>query len=269
MEGVLVHVLRRVNDFNRSVLEVLTAMRDQFGFYTGCLNLYDALRAVKAPVCFPELDAAPGTFLLHQLSDVFLALKQGKMPVTNDVNLNGIRLCLIMGSNQGGKTTFLRSVGIAQIMAQSGLFVAAMDCHTSIYPVILTHFPGSEDSMLKAGLLEQELTALADRIDHLQQGSLLLLNETFATTTVGEGSILAEEVTRALRDAGVISLFVTHLYPFARRLYEARGSNPDVAFLRAERLNDGLRTYRLRQGEPLATSYGYDLYDHQLSDLFN
>ena len=113
---------------------------------------------------------------------------------------------------------------------------------------------------MKKGLLEQELSALSDKISRLRPGSLLLLNETFATTSVREGSHLAYEITSALCDAGVTCLFVTHLYPYARRFYAERDKHPAVLFLRAERMHDGSRTYRIQPGEPLATSYGYDLY---------
>ena len=52
--------------------------------------------------------------------------------------------------------------------------------------------------------------------------------------------------------------FVTHLYAFARGLYEK--SAHDGAFLRAERQPDGTRTFKLTPAEPLETSYGEDLY---------
>jgi hypothetical protein len=52
--------------------------------------------------------------------------------------------------------------------------------------------------------------------------------------------------------------FVTHLYLFARGLSDAR--RDDAVFLRAERQADGTRTFRLRPGEPLQTSFGADLY---------
>jgi hypothetical protein len=52
--------------------------------------------------------------------------------------------------------------------------------------------------------------------------------------------------------------YVTHLYEFARGRHER--NNPDALFLRAERNEDGTRTFKLREAEPLQTSYGQDLY---------
>lgn len=53
--------------------------------------------------------------------------------------------------------------------------------------------------------------------------------------------------------------FVTHLYEFAHSFYERGMEN--IIFLRAERQDDGTRTFRLVEGEPLQTSYGEDLYN--------
>ena len=53
--------------------------------------------------------------------------------------------------------------------------------------------------------------------------------------------------------------FVTHMYDLARTLYENR--RKEAVFLRAERLEDGTRTFRILPGAPLPTSYGKDVYD--------
>ena len=51
---------------------------------------------------------------------------------------------------------------------------------------------------------------------------------------------------------------MTHLFDFAHRL--AARQRPDTLFLRAERQDDGSRTFKLVPGEPLSTSFGQDLY---------
>ena len=88
--------------------------------------------------------------------------------------------------------------------------------------------------------------------------SLLLCNESFASTTESEGSEIARQLVRALREAGMRTFFVTHLYDLAHGWYAERSNHS--LFLRAERREDGSRTYRLREAEPLPTSYGADSY---------
>jgi len=57
--------------------------------------------------------------------------------------------------------------------------------------------------------------------------------------------------------------FVTHLYEFAYSLY--RSNQKNFLFLRAQRKDDGERTYKLLEAEPLQVSYGVDLYN----EIFN
>jgi len=95
-------------------------------------------------------------------------------------------------------------------------------------------------------------------IDHLTPGSILLLNESFASTNEREGSEIARQIVRALVEAGVKVLYVTHMFDLAQGFYLQE--LPAALFLRAERHADGQRTFRLVEGEPLPTSYGEDVY---------
>ena len=100
---------------------------------------------------------------------------------------------------------------------------------------------------------------MSEIVDNVTHNSMVLFNESFAATNEREGSEIARQITAALMEKGVKILFVTHLYEFAHRFHERMMEN--VIFLRAERRPDGVRTYRLVEGEPLQTSYGKDLYD--------
>jgi DNA mismatch repair ATPase MutS len=87
---------------------------------------------------------------------------------------------------------------------------------------------------------------------------LLLCNESFASTNEREGSEIAHQIIRALTEAGIRVVFVTHLYHLAQGCFAA--DDATSLFLRAERQPDGHRTFRLRPGDPLPTSHGQDLY---------
>ena len=83
-------------------------------------------------------------------------------------------------------------------------------------------------------------------------------NESFASTNEREGAEIARQIIRAMTEAGIRIVFVTHMYDLAGRYYAEH--DPGTLFLRAERRPDGHRTFRLLPGEPLPTSYGEDLY---------
>ena len=96
----------------------------RLAFYVACLNLTERLAEQGEPTAFPTPVARGERALSARgLYDVCLALTTGQRVVGNDVDADGKSLVMITGANQGGKSTFLRSVGLAQLMTQCGMFV--------------------------------------------------------------------------------------------------------------------------------------------------
>jgi MutS domain V len=239
-------------------------LRAELGFYLGCLNLRDRLTAKGEPVCLPD-PAGLVTGGAEQISlsarglyDACLSLSTEARAVGNDVDADGKQLIMITGANQGGKSTFLRSVGLAQLMMQAGMFVAAESFTASVSAGVFTHFKREEDAAMDKGKLDEELARMSVIAGQVRPGSLLLCNESFASTNEREGSEIARQVIRALAEAGVRIVFVTHMYDLAGHCHAKRDRG--TLFLRAERRPDGHRTFRLLPGEPLPTSYGEDVY---------
>lgn len=235
------------------------ALRLELAFYIGCLNLYEHLRNLQEPIAYPDLSpAGEARFRCIGLYDVCLALTLGRTVLGNDVAADGKRAMIITGPNHGGKTTFLRSIGQAFLMMQSGMFVPATSFSAGLSAGLFTHFKRPEDKSMTSGKLEEELTRMDAIVDCLRPNALVLLNESFAATNEREGSEIAGQIVTALLEKGVRIFYVTHLHEFARNFYE-RGSRK-ILFLRAERLPDGTRTFKVKPGEPLDTSHGVDLY---------
>ena len=184
--------------------------------------------------------------------------------MTNEVASLVMGLLVITGANRGGKSTFLRSLGLAQVMMQSGMFVGATAFRAPVRHGIFTHFRREEDQGLTSGKLDEELGRMRWIVDHASPRSLVLLNESFASTNEREGSEIGRQVITALLDAGVTVVLVTHLYELAHGFFADARS--DARFLRAERLPDGRRTFRVVDGEPLPTSHGQDLYQRIFDD---
>lgn len=241
------------------ILSFFQMLRTELAFYVGCLNLHTSLTAKGEPTCFPEVVTAQRSALSARgLYDVCLALHLPDRVVGNDVDATGKSLVMITGANQGGKSTFLRGVGLAQLMTQSGMFVGATALTAPLYSGVFTHFKRQEDASMESGKLDEELARMSQIADHITPGGLLLCNESFAATNEREGSQIAHQVVGALTDAGVVVLFVTHLFDLADRCYRAQSDT--ALFLRAQRNPDGTRTFRLPPGQPLPTSYGEDSY---------
>lgn len=223
------------------------------------LNLNQGLSEIGEPICFPEpVVKSERRHTFTSLYDVCLALTKGQQVVGNDLDADGKNMVVITGANQGGKSTFLRGIGLAQLMMQCGMFAPAESFRASVCSGVLTHYKREEDATMKSGKLDEELIRMSDTVDHAATGSMVLLNESFAATNEREGSQIATQIVNALTDERIKVFFVTHLYEFAHDLHDRE--LPGAKFLRAERQADGTRTFRLREGEPLQTSYGEDLY---------
>lgn len=241
------------------VVSFFKMLRAELAFYVGCLNLHERLAEKGEPTCFADpLPSGKPMLSSRGLYDVCLALKLEARAVGNDVNAENKSLVMVTGANQGGKSTFLRGVGLAQLMMQSGMFVAAERFRANVCGGVFTHYKREEDASMKSGKLDEELGRMSRIADEISPDCLLLCNESFAATNEREGSEIARQIIRALTAAGVRVFFVTHLYDLAHGLY--REGLEETLFLRAERQPDGGRTFRLLEAKPLPTSYGEDSY---------
>lgn len=245
-----------------------TALHDELGFLLAVDRLRTRLEAVGVELTAPsaahpvELDApvrAQVGFRATGLVDPCLALRSGAVPVANDVEVAVDQVLVITGANHGGKSTLLRSIGVAQLMLQSGMPVAARSCSAALVGRVHTHWPRAEDEGLVRGKLDDELARMRAVVDAVAPDDLLLSNESFASTNEREGSAIAFEVVTALAASGVRVALVTHLFDLAVSL--ERDASTPTTFLRAPRGVDGARSFRLEVGPPLPTSFATDLFD--------
>ena len=236
-----------------------TMLRCEIGFYVACLNLKARLDEQGEPTALPVPVGGGAPVLCAQgLYDVCLALTTGQRVVGNDVDADGKLLVMITGANQGGKSTFLRSVGLAQLMTQCGMFVGAESLRVNVCAGVFTHYKREEDATMESGKLDEELARMSEIANHLTSNCLLLCNESFAATNEREGSQIARQVVTALLEQGIKVLFVTHMFDLADGFHQRK---LDAAlFLRAERGAGGARPFKLSQAPPLPTSYGEDSY---------
>ncbi|MGB0094289.1 MAG: hypothetical protein WBP81_17390 [Solirubrobacteraceae bacterium] len=241
------------------VLGLFATLRMEIGFYVACVNLSERLTEKGEPTCLP-VALAGGQIALSArgLYDVCLSLIVDQRVVGNDISADHKSLVMITGANQGGKSTFLRSVGLAQLMMQCGMFVAAESFRANVCDGIFTHYKREEDETMESGKLDEELARMSDIADHIAPNCMLLCNESFAATNEREGSEIARQVVHALLKEGIKVMFVTHMFDLAGGFY--REALDTAVFLRAERGSDSALPFKLAEAEPLPTSYGEDSY---------
>lgn len=260
----LAQVARALAEATEHLQAFFTMLRREIGFYVGCVNLHQRLRDKGEPLCMPEpLEPGTATLACRGVYEPVLSLRQEERVVGNDATAEHVPLIVVTGANQGGKSTFLRSIGVAQLMMQAGMSVPAEAFTATCYRRVFTHYRREEDAAMVSGKLDEELRRMSAIADDIGPGCLLLSNESFASTNEREGSQIARHVFGGLVACGVTVVAVTHLFDLAHSLYQ---QGRPALFLRADRRDDGRRTFRLAEGAPLATSFGVDLYERIFGD---
>lgn len=253
------HVANALAQSADHIKSFFSMLQAELAFYLGGLNLRQQLIERGMPICFPTARAlGHRAHKYEDLYDVGLALKMRRAPIANTADGSGRDLIVVTGANQGGKSTYLRSVGVAQMMLQAGMFVGAGNLEANIVSSILTHYKREEDVSLRGGKFDEELRRMSTIVDHMKKDALFLSNESFSSTNEREGSNIGRQIVDVLLEKKIKVVLVTHLYTLARGLFEEL-SFPAL-YLRAERHDDGTRTFKLVEGEPLQTSFGQDLY---------
>lgn len=258
-DGALRTSSRAASEAVDHVVDFATVLLQELGFYRAALHLRDALERVGQPVCFPRVHHTGfGIWHASGLYDATLALAIGGQAIASNLQADGSPLVMITGANRGGKSTFLRSVGIATLLMRCGIFVPATSYTAELATSVHTHFRREEDEDLVSGKFDDELVRMGVVIDRVHAGGLVLSNESFSSTNEREGSQIAGEVLHALIDSKVRVVMVTHMFELADALQH---SQLPVAFLRAERGEDGQRPYRIVPGAAKPTSHARDMFE--------
>jgi DNA mismatch repair protein MutS len=252
----------------------LVDLRPDIIFYVHALTLIEKLSQAGMTWCWPEI--APAAARLCQVQDAYnlqLAIqglqRDNRRPlpqrvVTNDINMdeNG-RIAILTGPNQGGKTTYMQAIGLVQALSQLGLPVPGTSGRISPVDAIYTHYPSEERLELGTGRFGDEAQRIRTVFEQVTRHSLVLFNESLATTNMGESIYLARDIVCVLRQLGLRAVFTTHLHDLAAAVDEINAKTTGdskvvslVASPGAEEGNDnGRYSYRVQMGPPLGRSY--------------
>lgn len=214
----LYHIDAVLTAVTNNVYEIFYGLSRELMFYEVALLYAEYITELGIPLCVPVIRPCEDDVLcIKGLRDLLLAAqgKNNTQIVPNDVDFTACdRGVLIRGMNNTGKTTYLRSIGTAQLFAQAGLPVCADSAEISIRNAVFTHFSTAEEDFIEgdtSGRFEGEVKEIARIMDALQPYSLVLLNETFQTTAYNEGSVGIYNIISAFGRTDTKFIFVTHL----------------------------------------------------------
>jgi DNA mismatch repair protein MutS len=187
--------------------------------------------------------------------------------VTNDVAMDEDgRISILTGPNQGGKTTYTHMVGLCQLLAQTGLWVPAAQARLSPVDNIYTHYPVAEHLASGTGRFGEEAQRLHQIFAHATRYSLILLNESLASTNPGESLYIAQDLVRILRRLGARVIFATHLHELAAAVDALNASTAGesrIVSLVASGTEAGDESprcsYKIVPGPPLGCSYAREI----------
>ena len=270
----------------------LADLRPEIIFYIQALGLIQRLQDAGMRLTYPEI--APAEERVCRVKEAYnfqLAIQKlsaasmqahSSSIVSNDIvfGKDG-RIAILTGPNRGGKTTYMQAIGLVQVLTQIGMPVPGEAAQISPVDGIYTHYPVEERLELGTGRFGDEARRIRAIFEKVTRSSLVLLNESLSTTSMGEGIYLARDIVRAMRQIGLRAVFTTHMHELAsaaQEINEAAPGESDVFSLVASKPDEPMQpeqgySYHIQPGPPLGRSYAehiaaqYGISDEQLQAL--
>lgn len=166
---------------------------------------------------------------------------------------------ILTGANRGGKTTVTQAVGLLFVLAQGGVFVPAEKFEFKPVDCIYTHFPADEDKTMNLGRLGEECVRFKELFKSATGESLVLLNESFSTTSFEEGYYIAKDSVKALQKKKIRTIYNTHMHKLGYEVNEFGESDAAGVSSLIVKNDNGKRSYKIEIAQPEGMSYARDI----------
>ncbi|MCD7726811.1 MAG: DNA mismatch repair protein MutS [Ruminococcus sp.] len=252
------------------------ALETQLDFYDGAVRFIESAEARGIEMCRPEIlpkgkriFKAEGLFdiaFYKRITGIEHHKKGDDLIVRNDISFDdSSRFFILTGANNGGKTTFVRAIGICQVFCQAGLFAPAKSLSTSLCDYIYTNFPKEEEVGINSSRFTTEIKEFKQISKTITKDSLLLMNESIQSTTPKECVDIASELVKIFAIIGVRGIFATHLTDLAY-MCEQINSDKDIrsklkSIVMETDEQTGERKYKVKEGLPSAISFAKTVFE--------
>jgi DNA mismatch repair protein MutS len=195
--------------------DTLGAFDREVQFYLAYLDYIRPIKAVGLDFCYPQVSETSKELTAGNAFDIALAAKLARdrsAVVGNSFWLAGPeRVLIVTGPNQGGKTTFARMFGQLHHLASLGLPVPGREARLFLPDRIFTHFEKEEDLQNLRGKLQDELIRIREILAGATSRSVIVMNESFGSTTAEDALFLGSEILRRITDLDLLGEYVTFI----------------------------------------------------------
>ena len=205
--------------FNQSIGE-LAGLLTAVDVYWAMASCFDSWRQRGIDICLPEI------LPMEQRSAQVIAARNPLIEsgngeaaaeiVANDLIRSGEQnLVLITGANNGGKTTYIKTAGLIQLLGQKGLYVPARQARLSEVDAIFSHFVAPDDIGRGEGRYRNELRRMRTILERATPYSLVILDEPCGGTDHHEGQRQSRILLQGFHLLGAATFFTTHMHEMA------------------------------------------------------
>ena len=221
-------------------------------FFLEIHGLIQRAAKIGVPHCIAKISQTP-QYIAKEIYDISLLAKNCENIVPNDADFTQNEpFCFLLGANGGGKTTYLRALGVNLIFFLAGCPVFAKAAEIYPFDIVLSHFPRDE-RFDNTGRLDEERKRTEEMLNTAQnKTAFLFFNETFSGTDDKRGFDLLTDTVAKIAESKYFGLYVTHFHEVMSLDYPVLSAEVDLS-------DANKRTFRIVRSKGSASSYAADI----------